>query len=400
MLVIMDEDNMTQSVPELSLLGGASKEIPQPEKLNSAINRALDQGWSHEDIAKNTFFQSAAQTLLLEFEKEQAMFSPSTQKRLRLAWGIYVCWCEQTNKHALPSSPNQIREYLQFRSETRHRNTLSVDVWAISTTLKAAGCPDTTNDLRVKNALRAIVKRKVRVEDEHVRQATPFRDKHLDQLNMIYGNSCSPNELRDLAVLNVAYESMLRVSELVRIKLSHLVIKSDGSAALCIPFTKTNQSGDGQDWAYLSETCVLIVKRYLLIAGIDSQDGGYLFRPIHRCGYVRQSPVESVTGTRQHTPMTTRSMDRIFLKAWLDLTPAVNRNHPISSIKSEHRPFTAHSARVGAAQDLLEQGFDSLQVRQAGRWQSDTMVLRYGQHIMIEGSAMAKSRKSKKLRNP
>ncbi|WP_278183646.1 tyrosine-type recombinase/integrase [Vibrio misgurnus] len=374
----------------------ASAGAPDPENVQRAIQQAIELGWSYETIAQNDPFQRCAQALLREFEQEQTMFSPSTQKRLKQAWGRYVSWCEQMMKHALPSSPSQIREYLQFRSTCCHRNTLSVELWAIGTTLMAAGCPNTTLDLRVKNSFRGIIKHKVRVEDEYIRQATPFRDADLDRLIALYGSSPSASTLRDLAVLYVAYETMMRVSELVRIRLEHFKVKPDGSASLRIPFTKTNQSGDGQDWTHLSAQCMSFVQAYLMVTGISFAEGGYLFRAIHRSGKVIAPKVNEQDNSASHQPLSTRALDRIFLKAWLDLHPHVDPSLPLSIIKSTHRPFTGHSARVGAAQDLLEQGYDSLQVRQAGRWRSDTMVLRYGQHITIENSAMARSRKAKK----
>ncbi|EKO3611947.1 tyrosine-type recombinase/integrase [Vibrio metschnikovii] len=355
------------------------------EGLSGKIEAAIKSGYTYKQIAESHYFQSLAKKLLDDFEQEKDIFSPQTKRRLEYSWCLFVSWCEQTNKHALPASPNDVAEYLAYRSKTCHRNTLNVDQWAISTMLKAAGCPDSVDKLIVKRKMRAATKRKVRVELETIKQATPFRDHDLDALIERFANSNVPNELRDLAMLSVAYESLLRASEMVRIKLNDLKFNHDDSATLIVPFTKTNQSGKGVDSVFLSPQCGAHIKRYLEKAGIDDKDGGYLFRAIYRSGRTKKGDA----------PITTKAVENVFLKAWFILNPDVDQSIPLSEIKDRYQPFTAHSARVGAAQDLLEQGFDSLQVRQAGRWQSDTMILRYGQHILAEQSAMAKSRKKK-----
>ena len=43
--------------------------------------------------------------------------------------------------------------------------------------------------------------------------------------------------------------------------------------------------------------------------------------------------------------------------------------------------ISAHSSRIGFAQDLLEKGASPLAVMRAGRWESPAMVLHYGEQI-------------------
>ena len=49
--------------------------------------------------------------------------------------------------------------------------------------------------------------------------------------------------------------------------------------------------------------------------------------------------------------------------------------------------ISAHSSRIGFAQDLLEKGASPFEVMRAGRWKSAAMVLHYGEQIEAEKPA-------------
>ena len=51
--------------------------------------------------------------------------------------------------------------------------------------------------------------------------------------------------------------------------------------------------------------------------------------------------------------------------------------------------LSGHSARVGAAQDMVAAGFELPTIQQAGRWKSTAMVSRYGERLLARRSAAA-----------
>ena len=51
--------------------------------------------------------------------------------------------------------------------------------------------------------------------------------------------------------------------------------------------------------------------------------------------------------------------------------------------------ISGHSVRVGATQDLLALNIDLASVMQAGRWKSNRMPMRYGEHVLAARSGMA-----------
>ena len=51
--------------------------------------------------------------------------------------------------------------------------------------------------------------------------------------------------------------------------------------------------------------------------------------------------------------------------------------------------LSGHSARVGAAQDMIAAGIELPAILQAGRWKSTAMVNRYGEQLLARRSGAA-----------
>lgn len=369
---------------DLALLGDV--EHLRPKDLERTISDALEQNVSHESIAGHPGVQQAIEHFLNEFRKRKGMYEPTTLRRLESSWNMFVCYCNQSNKHSLPAKPSVVEKYLLERAPTRHRNTLNVDTWAISLMHRQAGCPDPTQDQYVRNTLRMLVREKIRHE-EPIKQALAFNGEALSALTEKWHGSSRLIDIRNLALLSVAYESLLRESELANIRFSHLHYRNDGAAVLTIPNTKTNKSGDVEK-TLLTPSTMEVVDRYVTGGDINRDDGGYLFRHVYRSGKVKEAPNDPITGAPNHNPLSKQAIEGVFVSAWLALNPSVDpRKEP--NFRKRYRVYSGHSARVGAAQDLLAAGFDSLQVQQAGRWKSNTMVAQYGADVDVEKSAMA-----------
>jgi integrase/recombinase XerD len=60
----------------------------------------------------------------------------------------------------------------------------------------------------------------------------------------------------------------------------------------------------------------------------------------------------------------------------------------------EWQRISGHSARVGAAQDLLALNIDMASVMQAGRWKDTRIPMRYGEKVLASRGAMARAAKS------
>ena len=61
--------------------------------------------------------------------------------------------------------------------------------------------------------------------------------------------------------------------------------------------------------------------------------------------------------------------------------------------REEWERISGHSARVGAAQDLLALNIDMASAMQAGRWRDTRMPMRYGEKVLASRGAMARAAK-------
>ncbi len=177
------------------------------------------------------------------------------------------------------------------------------------------------------------------------------------------GAAPRPIDLRDAALAAVAYDTLLRRSELVSLYIEDLATASDEGATILVRKSKTDQGGEGAV-KFLAPDTARAVRAYLDAIGAPAD--GPLFRPVTRWGRAAETALEA-----QEVP-------RIFRK----LAAA-------AGVRTA-RPHSGHSTRVGAAQDMLAAGLELGEVMQAGSWKSVAMVARYGERLLARRGAARK----------
>lgn len=366
---------------ELSLFGSNRKlEDLRPDDVRKAVNFALDNG---VDVANNESFQMAFAYLQKEAQKREDRFSPASIKRFYNGWNVFVTWCIENNYPSLPTTSAIAEKFFLDKAETKHRNTINIYRWAIARMHRISGCPNPCDDEFVLGTLAGIRKSKAK-NGENISQASAFKDYHLDELIDLWGGHESLLVRRDLAILAIAYESMLREAEITRIRIKDIKIhKRNGSATLTVPITKTNHSGN-PDTVHLSNEAVALLREYSdeLEIDLDSDSPGYVFRGVTKHNTPIKIKIDPVTDKEIHVPITTRTISDVFERAWKTL----------GAEKVGAKKFSGHSARIGAAQDLLLAGHTIPAIQQAGRWKSTEMVYRYCRDILAEQGAMAQFR--------
>lgn len=353
----------------------------RPAHMESLIRLSKEKGINFIDSKE---FQFLANHLIYEYFKRSNGSSKHTVRMLKMCWNIFVDWCKTNNESSLPTKASVLEKFFNEKASDYHRNTLASFSWAIGKYHKITGCPNPCDDEFLKKTLDSIVKQKV-TENELINQAPPFNGDHLDKLISLYGNKRSLLVKRNLCLLNIAYESMLRSAEITRIQIKHIEWQDDGSAVLTIPITKTNVSGE-PDMAYLTPECVELIREYLSYFSCWTNED-YLFRQLSRHGTVMALPKDEC-GNEIRKPLTPKAIEGVFCWAWNALYPKEKGN------KKDR--FQTHSARVGAAQDLMKSGFSIPQIQQVGRWSSTTMVNRYCRGIKAKESVMGQMRSARK----
>lgn len=291
-------------------------------------------------------------------------YAPNTRRSLMACWKIWAEFAAETGIPIFPPTLADIERFLVAGiSKGRKRATLEQYLFALDQLFQFAGA---------ENPMKTKVGRMLwkQLQNDHGLEEEQGKKQGLLQedldliLSVLVGDE--PSVVRDRALLVVAYESMTRRSEVASMAAEKLEFKKDGSGAIKLGKTKTDQSGKGSRLP-LSAEAMKHLQTWLELVNIT--DG-----PIWRSIPARW------TGKRPLLkPLEGREVARIIKRraAQAGLNPSV---------------FAGHSTRIGAAEDLVADGASDAQVMQAGRWKSSTMVARYTKHLRDKDNAMMRFR--------
>jgi len=209
----------------------------------------------------------------------------------------------------------------------------------------------------VRLALKRMHRRKGRRQDQAVGLTWPLRNRLLDMA----GERLIDD--RNRALLAVAYDGMLRRSELSALQVPDLLEEMDGGATLLVRRSKTDQEGEGEI-VWIAPDSLALVCVWLERSGVAD---GSLFRSVGK-------------GGRIGGPLPPGQVPRIF--------KAMARDADLSA--SAVGGLSGHSTRVGAAQDMIGAGIEMPAILHAGRWKSTAMVSRYGARLQACRSGAAR----------
>jgi integrase len=190
----------------------------------------------------------------------------------------------------------------------------------------------------------------------HSRQAEGLTREIREQLMAVTDQSLKG--YRDRALLRLAYESMRRGSELCAFVVDDIQKKANGTSLLYLKRSKTDQEGRGM-WIALSAKCLEAVEEWLSMAKIQS---GPILRAVNQHGQVSENALNPKSVTEIYRNLAQRAGLPDYLV----------------------RGLTSHSARVGAAQDLLKSGETLPQIMRRGGWKSPAIVMRYTEQTDLQ----------------
>lgn len=282
-------------------------------------------------------------------------FSSNTERAVLSDTRIFSKWCADTGHLEMPASPETVAAFLDAQaSKGKSIATLRRYVASIAHKHRAARAESPTK----AEAVRLALKRLQRAQGTRQRQAQGITRRDAETLLQAARDGAAG--LRDVALLLVMRDALLRRSEVVALDVADLATGEDGAGTVRIRRSKTDQEGHGAvQW--LSPGTVAAVRAWLTAAGIEA---GAIFRAVHRNGFI---------GDRLAAGEVARILKAMATRAGLD--PAT---------------ISGHSARVGMAQDLVAAGAELPAVMQAGRWKSAAMPARYAEHLTAARGAVAK----------
>ncbi|ARJ44336.1 recombinase Cre [Pantoea alhagi] len=310
---------------------------------------------------------------LRAFVQDREAFSPNTWRQLLSVMRICHQWATENDRRFLPMAPEDLRDYLTFlQANGRASSTIATHASLISMLHRNAGLLPPNTSPAVFRAMKKINRMAV-VSGERTGQAVPFCLSDLKALDVRWQNSAQLKEMRNLAFLHVAYSTLLRVSELARLRVSDITRAEDGRIILDVAWTKTIVQTGGLIKA-LSTLSSQRLTEWIQLAGLAAEPDAFLFCPVHRTN-------KALITT--HRPLSTPALEDIFIQAWRE----AGQSRPKGN-KNRYRGWSGHSARVGAAQDMAKQGYAVAQIMQEGTWKKPETLMRYIRNVDAHTGAM------------
>jgi integrase len=300
-----------------------------------------------------------------------ASYAPNTQRALASDWKAWRLWCSESARRPFPAQASDVVDFLLVHSpplttdasgavaadhEAEHpqiRRPSTIRRWlaSLSTLHRIAEVDDPTRDQDVRATRRTILRGRPLPE-----QKAALR--WADVLKALEALGTGNRDLRAKALVTVAYSTMARRAELVRIRVEDISDASDGDGTV----TLRTKGGQIQE-RYLAREAREALGRWLDQAGIDE---GYVFRRIERHGGVGERTISSAE--------VARTFKRIARLLGWDPSQAAR--------------VSGHSTRIGAAQDLTTAGATLPEIMLAGGWRSPTMPTHYSRKLSVGSGAM------------
>ena len=296
---------------------------------------------------------SAIQQLGQALNHLDGVLAPNTLRAYRADALSFISWCESGHHTPFPASVETLSRYISHRIQHANIFSLKRQIAAIHSIHQTLGLPS-----KVRHAeITLLLKKLSRTQGTPQQQATGMTETVLNQL--LAATDPTKRGYRDRALLRLAYESMRRRDELVKFQVSDLTFRADGTGILTLQRSKTDQIGTGFLIA-LSVPCMDALLAWFEIANIQS---GPILRSVKKGGeVVREDGLDS------------RSIGRIY--HWLAEKAGIT--------KAERLHLSAHSTRVGPAQELLRRGETIPQIMRRGGWKSTRIASRYTRHADLE----------------
>lgn len=347
------------------------------------------QGLERIEPVAAVALQPAAQPLSLQSIMDrlaawQADFvggqSAATVRAVRADWSQYIRWCEGTGHTPLPASIEQLADFLHNAIvRGRKRSTLNRYLYTVGLVHDAAGLANPVKDPQWHAKWKVLI-RELGPRGHQRTQAGQLVAADIARILATLGDT--PWDLRDAAMLRLASDTLLRESELVRVEVEHLAYNAaKGNWTLAVHSSKTNQAGEDEDYRYVDPDTRAAIQRWQDAADITI---GVLFRPIG--GRTQTAVVEArAKGLPDPVlPLRPQEVARIFRRRAV----AAGLDHAFT--------ISGHSTRVGSANDLINSGYTTAQIQDAGNWKSAEMVQLYTRRSQAGANSMADMRRRQK----
>lgn len=327
--------------------------IAMVESVSNPQRTAVDE---IVDLAPATL----AERLAALSSRLQLAYSPNTMRAWRANWRVWTTFTDALGESALPTTVGTLERFLLAQIQAgKKRATLEQYLSTLATVHRLAAIPNPMDTLDGQLMWRGLRRTKL-VRSQRQAQGLNWADLDTIVAAMPAG---VPATLRDTALIRVAYETLMRRSELVAMDVHAVDFQHDGSALIVLPRSKTDQESEG-DLRPLSLQTATALRAWLESAAITDGAVWRTLPPTWKGSAVLRNRLDA------------GDVARIFKRRAMAAGLSANT-------------ISAHSTRVGAAQELLENNYTAAAVMVTGGWKTERMVVRYGKKLAASRNAMA-----------
>ncbi len=281
----------------------------------------------------------------------------NTRNNYTAQWRKFQAWALNRQVQPMPAASGDVAAYLAERSEVHGHKpaTLRAAAAAIGFFHREAGLDDPCDSKEVREILSGATRK----TGSYQKQAEGLTDSAFRQ---ILESACIPrtgrgrnreNETaartrgeKDIAIISLMRDAMLRVSEAAALTWSDLDVQEDGTGRLLIRRSKTDVDGESA------------------VAFVSAPTMEYLER-------IRGNAPEE---------------DSVFFLQRNQLARRIKRAAQEAGLGDG---FSGHSPRVGMARDLARSGIELPRLMTAGRWRSPRMPALYIRNETVSRGAVA-----------
>ncbi|MCY4500011.1 MAG: tyrosine-type recombinase/integrase, partial [Alphaproteobacteria bacterium] len=271
------------------------------------------------------------------WNREGPAISENTERALRSDLAIFAAWCAERGAEAMPASAETAAAFVDDMAKVRAPATVRRYIASIASAHRAIGHGDTLRSVPVRLALQ----RMQRCNGDRQVSAEGLTWQLCQRLMQASGDRLI--DLRNRALLAVAYDAMLRRADLTSLLAPDLLDEGWGGALLRVRSGKAGRK-DRDETVRIAPDTLRLVHAWLSTSGIAE---GYLFRSVDKGGRL---------GERLDPSRVPRIFKAMAQEAVL----------PEAAVKR----LSGDSPRIGAVQDIIAAGVDLPAILEAGPWKS------------------------------
>ncbi|WP_285404885.1 tyrosine-type recombinase/integrase [Luteibacter sp. ME-Dv--P-043b] len=326
--------------------------------------------------------------------------APNSRRTRAADWLTWLAFCAHYDRVVLPATFDDVREFLdQLVAAGRRKATLEHILWSLADIHRRHGCPNPMDSAIARDYWKDLVRERV---DGEQCQAAPMTLDVLDALvvalhaeplvvrrvapaqRRLAEQAQRRRRYRDIALFHVAYDLLMRSSELVAMTWEQIEPLAQGGGTYRFGRTKTDQVGAGRT-LYLRPESMAALRVWREVA----DPGKHVFHAVADDRFLDPAGAANATEALRWTARQAKAQRReIVPLSSREVSNVFRRAAGLAGLDPASHWLSGHSARVGAAQDMVRAGSTTAQVQIAGRWGSERMPIRYAERVMAEDAGL------------